>query len=280
MLAVCLCASVLVLSACAPGRDTPTPQATLPTLPAEPTLVRIATCWEALPLMRNQVADYTQQHNDAVFDIVAMNSELARRDYEAGKVDLAVVTEALALSGKPLSPADMPPQALALDAIVVIVPVGNPLTDLPSAEARALFAGQRLDWAELNAGAGQPELVVREPGVIGRLAFERQIMGALRITSAALLLPHDQAVAEYVATHPAAVGLTSLGQLGDQVRALSLDGAAPSAEALLQGQYPLGVAYIMLPPEAELVAASAFAAYAMGDEGRAITAQSYVLSPR
>jgi phosphate transport system substrate-binding protein len=145
---------------------------------------------------------------------------------------------------------------------------------------RALFAGQQLDWSELSARTGQPELVVREPEAVGRQVFERQVMGSARITSAALLMPHDQAIAEYVATHPAAVGLASLGQLDARVRALALDGAAPSAEALLLGAYPLGIAYTMLPPEAELVAASAFAAYIQSDQGRAVIAQSYVPPPR
>jgi hypothetical protein len=36
----------------------------------------------------------------------------------------------------------------------------------------------------------------------------------------------------------------------------------------------------MLPPEAELVAASAFAAYIQSDQGRAVIAQSYVPPPR
>ena len=72
---------------------------------------------------------------------------------------------------------------LALDGVVIIVNAQNPLETLAVSDARAIFAGERNQWTDYNAsGLSDIKVAVREGSEATRQIFDRNIMGARRLT--------------------------------------------------------------------------------------------------
>ena len=251
------------------------PNAALPQAPmaANTSLVRIATCWEALPLAESLTQAYAADNPRISFDLIPGSSRSARSLMEAGQADLALVAQPIAVKG---GASEVPAQTLALDAVVIAVNAANSLEGISREEAAALYGGYRLDWAELGGGTGRPELVSRAPDAVGRSLFEQAVMSGAAVSSAALVMPHDRAVLDRVAEHPAATGHLSRGTLDDRVRDLALDGVRATPDAIRDGRYPLVLALRALVPETAPGETTRFLTYALGSKGQAVAAQRYV----
>jgi len=178
------------------------------------TVVSLASCWPGLPLLRQIVAEAEDQHPEIVYQLLGTHSAQAETMLEQGEVALALIAV----------PASDPPRGerIALDRQVLIVPASSPLESIALEEAIALLGGYRLDWSELDAGSGRPEIVVREPGSVGREVFREVVMANAGITRAARLLPSDGAIVDHVAENPLAIGIVSSAWLDERVREVEI----------------------------------------------------------
>ena len=192
------------------------------------TVVSLASCWPGLPLLRQVVAEAEAQHSDVVYQLIGTHSAQAEVMLRNGEVSLVLI--AVPVSDPPKG------ERIALDLQVPIVPASSLLESIALEDAIALLGGYRLDWSELHAGAGRPEIVVRETGSVGRQVFEATVMANAGITRAARLLPNDGAIIDHVAAHPLAIGIVSRAWLDDRVREVELvplDGAKPVGQATI-----------------------------------------------
>ncbi len=78
-----------------------------------------------------------------------------------------------------------------------------------------------------------------------REAFKKIVMGDVPFDPAAAVLPGTGQVRDVVARAPGAIGYISLGFVEPRftnvrVKALSIDGVAPSEESVASGTYPIG----------------------------------------
>jgi len=155
---------------------------------------------------------------------------------------------------------------LARDAVVLAAAADFPFDDLSSAEIHRLYRGELRgltlllrDEAESANGALESVL----PG----LADERRHSAA---SGRFRVLDHDDAMALALATTPRAVGVFSLAAVRPPLRALRLDGIAPSTDALAHGTWravrTLGV--VFRPERRDRVAP--FLALATSEHGRAL----------
>lgn len=241
----------------------------IPAPTAPPKVVHIASCWAGVPLMQDMIGAYDHRSANVAYDLAGMPSDLAATMVPDGRADLAII-------GKPAG-VDAAGRIIALDAVAVIVHASSPITNTSSTELAALFEGYRLDWAELGGKSARPQIVVREGGATSREVFEAVILDARSISSAARLLPHDQAIVDYVAEHPAAVGLASVACIDERVRAIAIDGIEVSAETIGTGRYPLVIALHLLTADSASEQARALAAFVQNQGGRAIIQQRYAL---
>jgi phosphate transport system substrate-binding protein len=239
-------------------------------------LIRIATCWEGLPLAEALSQAYAASHPDVSFDLVPGSTALAQRLVHARQVDLAILGHSL---GRDSHDSALPPSTLALDAVVLAVHRDSPIQEISLRDLQALYGGYSLDWAELGALEGPPTLVTRESGSVARLLFEEIVMGQEPISSAAIEMPHDRAVLEYVSDHPLAVGHLARSYLGEGLHALALEGALPTEEAIRAGSYPLRLALTVELAYDASGEVTRFLSFATGARGREIASQRYV-APR
>ena len=132
---------------------------------------------------------------------------------------------------------------IARDGLAVIVHPSNPIANLTREQIRRLFSGAVTNWREVGGPpihwAGTVRPITREEGSGTREAFVKMIMGGERISRKALTQESNGAVKELVRSDPCAVGYMSLGLVGTEVKAVSVDGVPPTSENAATGRYPL-----------------------------------------
>jgi phosphate transport system substrate-binding protein len=121
----------------------------------------------------------------------------------------------------------------------VVVNVRNPLTGLTLEQIRQAFSGDTLHWADLGGAAGDVEPVVAAPGSEDWVALDQLIMAGARASPRARLVTDGPAAARLVAMLPGGIACAPLAGLPAGVKALALDGIAPTPETVSQGRYPL-----------------------------------------
>jgi phosphate transport system substrate-binding protein len=163
---------------------------------------------------------------------------------------------------------------VAVDGIAVVVHTDNPVAALTLAQLREVFSGRLWDWAELG-GAGEVQVVSREDGSGTRAAFEARVMEGQPVTPTALVMPGSQAVADYVAAHPDAIGYVSIGYLSEPIKALAVEGVLPTPKTVADGTYHLARPLFLVAPEEPSGAARSFVDFVLGAEGQRIVGQHY-----
>jgi phosphate transport system substrate-binding protein len=163
---------------------------------------------------------------------------------------------------------------LAMDGVAVIVNPQNPINEISLQDARAIFSGERNNWVDYGADSiGNIEVAVREAGDGTRLIFDQTIMGDLRLTFDAMVMPSAETMLNYVAIKPGAIGYVpsaSVARKQPAVKVLTLSGAAPQAENITDGGYPLSRMLNLIAarePQGEL---RNFVAWALGPQGQQI----------
>ncbi len=141
---------------------------------------------------------------------------------------------------------------VALDGIALCVDAANPVTEITERQLADIYTGSITNWSSIGGGDMPIVLVGREAGSGTREAFEELLDITDRCTYANEL-DSTGAVMARVASTPGAIGYVSFDAINvsskknaqDAVRPLLLDGAAPTAENVRTGKYPLCRPFLM-----------------------------------
>ncbi|MDZ4064575.1 MAG: phosphate ABC transporter substrate-binding protein [Coriobacteriia bacterium] len=128
---------------------------------------------------------------------------------------------------------------VAIDAIAVIVNPRNPVSSLTKAQVRSIFAGEITNWSEVGGEDRAIGLVNRDEASGTREAFLKIAMEKQPFDRRAAVLPGTGQVRSVVAQAPSAIGYISLGFVNDEVKAIAVDGVAPSIGTVIDGTYPI-----------------------------------------
>jgi phosphate transport system substrate-binding protein len=156
---------------------------------------------------------------------------------------------------------------IARDGLAVVVNPSNPLGGLTRRQIQDLFSGRIANWKDLGGSDLPVRPITREEGSGTREAFTKLVMGKVRVTRSALVQESNGAVRELVRNDPGAVGYMSLGLVGD-LKCLSIDGVAPSAETVASGQYPLVRPFLFLVKGACRPEAQRFIDFVLSPQGQ------------
>jgi len=130
---------------------------------------------------------------------------------------------------------------LADGALLVVVPASTNIRSLTLRELRAIYNGQLSSWEELGAGSRSIQALLYPAGDELRTQFESLAMGGTRISANTLLVPDPASMAREVAAGRGALGILPDWSLAGDLRALSIEGTAPTAANLVSGSYPLSL---------------------------------------
>lgn len=181
----------------------------------------------------------------------------------AGIMSIRTKTAVLAMSSRELrqndpNEAHLWRQILALDAIAIIVHPENPVASLSLSQVRGIFSGTVKSWKEVGGHDRPIHILVREEGSGTRTAFEELVMkdgkNETPIDDYALVQDSSGGVREVVRGDRDAVGFVSMGALNAHVKAIGVDGTAPTCEAVRDKTYRLVRPFYLAalqPPEGD-----------------------------
>lgn len=127
----------------------------------------------------------------------------------------------------------------AADALAIIVNPRNQVGPLEREALRGIFSGRVQDWAPFGQGLGAIQVMTRERGSGPRELLSRLVMAGEPPSGNARVAASDDAVLDYVASEPAAIGYVSAASLREGVRALTVEGMRPEPQKVRDGLYSL-----------------------------------------
>ena len=134
---------------------------------------------------------------------------------------------------------------LAYDGIAIIVNPNNPISDLDAKTVSKLYTGEIKNWKEVGGNDAEIVLIGREAGSGTRDGFE-SITDTEDKCKYRQELTSTGDVITTVASNPAAIGYASLASVKDTVKALKVDGVAPSEETIKDGSYVVQRPFVLV----------------------------------
>ena len=181
-----------------------------------------------------------------------------------GRCDIGLASRALKDDEKA---AGLKETVLALDGIAIIVNPENKVSDLTVEQIAKIYTGEITNWKDVGGGDAEIVLIGREAGSGTRDGFE-SITGTKDSCKYRQELTSTGDVITTVAGNPNAIGYASLASIKDTVKAISVNGVAPSEATVSDGSYEVQRPFILVTKEGvELSkAAQLFFDYATGKD--------------
>ena len=170
---------------------------------------------------------------------------------------------------------------VALDGVAIVVNPANGVEDLTVDQIAQIFKGEITNWSEVGGADGEIAVFGREAGSGTRGAFE-EIVGVEDACKYTNEYSSTGDVIGNVASNPNAIGYASLSAVDETVKAVKVNGVAPSEETVKDGTYEIQRPFVLVTKEgAELSqAAQAFLEFAMSADSAEYIAAAGAVSPK
>ena len=181
-----------------------------------------------------------------------------------GRCDIGLASRALKDDEKA---SGLKETVLALDGIAIIVNPENKVSDLTLEQIAKIYTGEITNWKDVGGDDAEIVLIGREAGSGTRDGFE-SITGTKDSCKYRQELTSTGDVITTVAGNPNAIGYASLASVKDTVKAISVNGVAPSEATVSDGSYEVQRPFVLVTKEGvELSkAAQLFFDYATGKD--------------
>jgi phosphate transport system substrate-binding protein len=262
------CLLLALLAAC--GQPIITPE------PIRPVGIRAVGSTTHNPLLTDLATAFSEHTPAISLEVTGGGTQFGLEALRAGEADLALAS---------WLPAEIDPDwqaiAIARDGIAIVVHPTNPINGLGLLQLQDLFSGLAYEWMAVGGqpvpGAGSvAQPVSREAGSGTRAAFETLVMEDRPVSPRAIVVTSSQAVVDYVASHPQAIGYVSTGYLSPAVKALAVEGEDPAPEAVQKSSYPLCRELWLVTGDPPLPAVRQFIDFILSPAGQEIVGQTYV----
>lgn len=156
---------------------------------------------------------------------------------------------------------------LALDGIAVVVNPENQVNDLSIEQIASIYTGEITNWSEVGGADAEIVVIGREAGSGTRDGFESITKTSEKCQYRQELTSTGDVITT-VSQNPDAIGYTSLSAVKDNVKALSVDGVAPSEESVKDGSYAIQRPFVLVTKDGVKLsdAAQAFFDYVTSDK--------------
>lgn len=182
---------------------------------------------------------------------------------------------AIGNTGRPLSPAEISRYGLksfpfAMDGVAVAVHPQNPVGALSAAQVRDIFAGRITNWRDVGGEDALIHLYTRDEASGTREVFWEKLLNKGALADKANLVSSNGAMKAAVSQDRRAVGYLGIGHVDATVKAVPLDGVAPTQENARNGTYPVVRRLYMNTKGEPTPLARAFIDYLRSPEGARI----------
>lgn len=156
---------------------------------------------------------------------------------------------------------------VAIDGIAVIVNPENPVADLTVDQIADIYTGKITSWSDVG-GSDLPIVCIGREAASGTRDGFETVTGTADACKYAQELTSTGDVVQTVSSNPNAIGYASLASVKDSVKALKVDGVAPSNETVLNGTYRIQRNFVLVTRKDKALtgAAKDFFDFAMSKE--------------
>lgn len=159
-----------------------------------------------------------------------------------GRIDIALASHGLNLDD--IARQGMSVQEIARTAVVFAVNASVPVVNLTDQELCDIYAGKTSSWKALGGAEREIAPRTRPDSEVDAEVVRAQIpcLTDLQMPAAVKIMPKTGDMAKELAETAGAIGMTTMTvveQSRGKIRALSINGVAPSAENVERGAYPL-----------------------------------------
>ena len=167
---------------------------------------------------------------------------------------------------------------LAYDGIAVIINPANPVADLEIETITKIYKGEITNWKDVGGNDGEIVLIGREANSGTRDGFE-SITGTEDACQYRQELTSTGDVITTVANNPNAIGYASVASIKDSVKAITVDGVAPTDETIKDGSYKIQRPFVLVTKtDTELSkTAQKFFDFCFSEEAREIITEAGVV---
>ena len=168
---------------------------------------------------------------------------------------------------------------LAYDGIAIIVHPENPVEDLSLETIAKIYKGEITNWSEVGGNDAEIVLIGREAGSGTRDGFE-SITDTEDACKYRQELTSTGDVITTVSQNPGAIGYASVASVKESVKALTVDGVAPTEDTIKNGSYVVQRPFVLVTKtDAELSeAAQMFFDYITSADANEIISAAGVVS--
>ena len=134
---------------------------------------------------------------------------------------------------------------LAYDGIAIIVHPDNPVADLETETIAKIYKGEITNWKDVGGADGEIVLIGREAGSGTRDGFE-SITNTKDACKYRQELNSTGDVITTVSKNPNAIGYASLASVKDSVKAVTVNGVAPTEETVKDASYVIQRPFVLV----------------------------------
>ena len=173
---------------------------------------------------------------------------------QEGRCDIGLSSRELKAEEKE---AGLTATVLAYDGIAIIVHPENPVADLSVETIAKIYTGEITNWSEVGGNDAEIVLIGREAGSGTRDGFE-SITDTEDACKYRQELTSTGDVITTVAQNPGAIGYASVASVKDTVKALMVDGVAPTEATIKDGSYVVQRPFVLVTKTGEELSDAAF----------------------
>ncbi len=216
------------------------------------------------PFAQELATQFEKAHPDYRVQVEGGGSTMGVQMAVSGVADIGTCSRDLT----PEEAAQLKATTIARDGVAIIVNADNPVEGLTTEQIRDIFMGKITNWKEVGGKDHAIMVVVREEGSGTREAFSELVMNKEPVAHAALSQASNGAVKAMVKGDAAGIGYMSLGQVGQDVKALKVDGEAANDANILNGKYKVARPFLFVTKGTPRPDSQAFIDFVLSDAGQ------------
>lgn len=236
--------------------------------------INIAGSTSVQPVAEQLAQAYMQKHSDVKINVQGGGTSVGIKSTKEGTADIGTASS----KPKTSDSQGLVQTQIAKDGIVIIVNKANSISDLTVNQTKDIFSGNVTEWSKVSgASSGKINIITREEGSGTRDGFQSTIMGGKNgtpILKTAVVQSSTEAILQAVKGDSNAIGYISLASLNGNVKAVKINGVAPSEQTVSDNTYKITRPFIFLTKGEPTGIVKDFIDFCLSSEGQSIIKES------
>jgi len=228
--------------------------------------IQIAGSTSVQPVAEALAEKFQETHPNVKINVQGGGSSVGISSVSQGITQIGTSSRALTSEEK----VGLTEYVIGKEGIVIAVNNNNNVSDLSKEQVRDVFSGEIKNWKDVGGSDLEIHVITREEGSGTRSSFESLIMDGAKIRPDAVVQSSTESVKQVVKGDPGAIGFVSLAHMSSDVKALKVDGVAPSEATVANKSYEIQTPFLFVIKGEPKGVVKEFIDFTLSPEGQAI----------